>query len=95
MVFFLGRRAETQPEQKVLSASPITNDDSSVEELKIYNLEVRGAGDARANGLYVRDGTQNGAARWRHSTREWLCSHQRPSSSVGGLREPRRWDAQL
>ncbi|KAJ1444919.1 hypothetical protein M885DRAFT_551542 [Pelagophyceae sp. CCMP2097] len=37
------------------------------------SLRVSRAGDARANGIYVRCGKQNGAARWRHSEREWLC----------------------
>ena len=34
---------------------------------------VAGAGDARANGVYARCGTQNDAPRWRHVDRSWLC----------------------
>lgn len=34
---------------------------------------VQGAGDARANGVYLRHGKQNNAARWRHRERPWLC----------------------
>jgi len=63
---FLRRPA---PQPPTLDGSPIPDERAAGDE----NILVARAGDARANGLYLRDGAQNGAPRWRHADRAWLC----------------------
>ncbi|KAJ8605612.1 hypothetical protein CTAYLR_000077 [Chrysophaeum taylorii] len=52
---------------------PLDEDEEDVEKRLEQPILVSGAGDARANGVYVRTGKQNNAARWRHAERSWLC----------------------
>ena len=59
--------------QDDLALAPLRLNGTDHEKLLARNIKVDGAGDARANGVYARDGRQNNAARWRHVERPWLC----------------------
>lgn len=57
----------------VVFSSDENGEDGEVERRLESAVLVQGAGDARANGVYLRHGKQNNAARWRHRERPWLC----------------------
>eukprot|EP00633_Aureoumbra_lagunensis_P000467 CAMPEP_0197288356 /NCGR_PEP_ID=MMETSP0890-20130614/5393_1 /TAXON_ID=44058 ORGANISM="Aureoumbra lagunensis, Strain CCMP1510" /NCGR_SAMPLE_ID=MMETSP0890 /ASSEMBLY_ACC=CAM_ASM_000533 /LENGTH=408 /DNA_ID=CAMNT_0042759013 /DNA_START=70 /DNA_END=1296 /DNA_ORIENTATION=+ len=65
----LPRRHTTIPHSALVPAPLALVDEVTIEN----HIVVDSAGDARANGVYIRSGKQNNAPRWRHSERNWLC----------------------